>query len=205
MVFLFIFLILIFFILTLKIKIKIEKIEFSSQKIENRYLAPYYQIIFSFWLLGKVKIAQFSITKTKLEKIKLKEKIKKVDLSILENKNDFDQEFFRSLKKLKIKTKKIALEIQLGTENAALTAILVPVISTALSIFLQKSVEQFEEQEFKIQPVFLNQNTIKIRFEGIFEIKVIHIITTICIVNKKRRGDKHERTSNRGSYDYSYE
>ena len=50
-----------------------------------------------------------------------------------------------------------------------------------------------------------NENLLNIEISSIFQIKMIHIINTICIVNKKRKGDKNERTSNRRPYDYGYE
>ena len=52
---------------------------------------------------------------------------------------------------------------------------------------------------------YINKNLLNIEISSIFQIKMIHIINTICIVNKKRKGDKNERTSNRRPYDYGYE
>ena len=54
-------------------------------------------------------------------------------------------------------------------------------------------------------PKYGDENFIDLQFNGIFEIKMIHIINTICIEKKKRRVEENERTSNRRSYDYSYE
>ena len=71
---------------------------------------------------------------------------------------------------------------------------------------LRNQIKKYNEnQKFLIQPIYINQNLINIECSGIFEIEMIHIINTICIVNKKRKGDKNERTSNRRSYDYGYE
>mgnify|MGYP000162843410 CR=1 FL=1 len=60
-------------------------------------------------------------------------------------------------------------------------------------------------QKFEIQPVYINKNLINILVSGIFEIRMIHIINTICTMKKEGKGDKNERTSNRRAYDYSYE
>ena len=96
------------------------------------------------------------------------------------------------------------LNIALGTEDAAITAFIIPIISTFIAMFLSKRVQRYNNnQKFSIQPVYINQNLINIEFSGIFQIKMIHIINTICIV--KRKGDKNERTSNRRTYDYGYE
>lgn len=86
---------------------------------------------------------------------------------------------------------------------------MVPTISTILSILIAKNQEEKPKKEikqyYKITPVYKNKNLINFCLEGIFELKMIHIITTICILKKKRRVGKHVRTSNRRSYDYSYE
>lgn len=79
-------------------------------------------------------------------------------------------------------------------------------ISTVIAIFLSKKVKKYNDKQiFSIKPIYANQNLIKIEFSGIFQIKMIHIINTICILNRKRRGGKGERTSNRRTYDYGYE
>ena len=104
------------------------------------------------------------------------------------------------------KIEKIKLNIIVGTENAALTAFIIPVISTILALALKNTLNNNQQHQFfKVQPIYRDQNLINIKLSGIIEIKMIHIINTICIVKKKRKGDKNERTSNRRSYDYSYE
>ena len=98
------------------------------------------------------------------------------------------------------------VEISIGTENAALTAFTIPVISTFIAISLSKQIKKYnDKQVFLVEPVYLDKNLLNIEISSIFQIKMIHIINTICIVNKKRKGDKNERTSNRRPYDYGYE
>ena len=98
------------------------------------------------------------------------------------------------------------MKILIGTENASLTAFIIPAISTFIAMFLSKQIRQYnEKQVFCVVPVYIDKNLINVEFSGIFQIKMIHIINTICIVNKKRKGDKNERTSNRRAYDYGYE
>lgn len=192
-------------ILTLKIKIEIKNIKFDSVKKVNRYLAPDYQIKISFYGFLKIKMFSISLTKTKFEKLKLKETMQKIDFKAIQDKNYFDLKMLKDFKKLKIRTNQIDLQIAIGTENAALTSILVTILATVLAVLLQKTVQNYEEQKFKVEPIYCDQNRINLSFEGIFEIKMIHIIDTICTLNKKRRVEKYERTSNRRAYDYSYE
>lgn len=203
MVFLFALLIIILLIAFSKINIEIKNFKFTSQ--EKRHINKNYMIVFKLLILNKIPILRINITKSKLEKIQLKERIKNIDVKVLENNIKFDKNLFKVIKNLGIDINKFDLKIELGTENATITAIIVPIISTVLSIFLQKKVENIENQKFIINPIFINKNLINIVFSGIFEIRMIHIINIIYILNKKKGVKKNERTSNRRSYDYSYE
>lgn len=160
-----------------------------------------YKIMIKLYVLGLIPILKINITKTKLEKMK------NIDLHFLENKPSLDKEIFKAIKELNISIKNINLNVDIGTENASLTSIIVPVISTAIAILLRKKVKNFENQTFIINPIYRNQNLVNIYISGIFEIKMSHIINIIYILNKKeKKGVKeYERTSNRRSYGYSYE
>ena len=96
--------------------------------------------------------------------------------------------------------------MEIGTENACLTSFIIPAVSTAIAICLRKKIKENKDQTFIITPIYQDKNVANINLSGIFEIKMIHIINTICISSKKRgKGDKNERASNRRNYDYSYE
>ncbi len=203
MVFIFLLLIIIVLITFSKINIEIENFIFTSET--KRHINTDYKIVLRLLILSKLPILKINISKTKLEKMQLKEKIKNIDVKILENNIKFDKNLIKVLKNLHVGINNFELKLELGTENASFTAIIVPVISTVLSIFLQNKVKKIENQKFIINPVFINQNLINIVFSGIFEIRMIHIINIIYILIKKKGVKKHERTSNRRPYDYSYE
>jgi len=201
LVFLFIFLIIILIIITTNLK-------FST--ITKPHLNNKYQIKIKICTFGILPIFNIKINSKKINKIlknqKVKEKIKEEQTKIIENKANIDKELITSLKNIRTEIKEINLKISIGTENASLTAFVIPVISTLLAIILSKQINKYNnKQSFLVTPVYIDQNLINIEGSGIFEIKMIHIINTICIVNKKRKGDKNERTSNRRSYDYGYE
>ena len=86
-----------------------------------------------------------------------------------------------------------------------MTSIVVPAISTILAILLRQKIEKFENQIFIVKPIYINQNLINIVLSGIFEIKMIHIINIIYILNKKKGVRKIERASNTKPYEYGYE
>lgn len=208
MVFLFIFLIIILIIITTKIKFEIQNLKFST--ITKPHLNNKYQIKIKIYTFGILPIFNIKINNKTINKIlknqKVKEKIKEQQTKIIENKANIDKELITSLKNIQTEIKEINLKISIGTENASLTAFVIPVISTLLAIILSKQINKYNnKQSFLVTPVYIDQNLINIEGSGIFEIKMIHIINTICIVNKKRKGDKNERTSNRRSYDYGYE
>ena len=203
MVFIFVLILIIVLLVFSRIRIEVINFKFSSQT--QRHINKDYKVIIKLCILKKIPILKVNITKTKLEKMKIKEKIKNIDFKIIQNKNKFDKNAIKAIKKSNININKINLKLEIGTENATLTSVIVPTISTILAILLSRKIENPKNQLFIIQPVYINQNLINIEFSGIFKIKMIHIINTICILSKKKKGDKNERTSNRRSYDYGYE
>ena len=208
MVFLFIILTIIIMCITIKIKFQIQNLKISTN--EKPHLNKKYQIKIVIHTLGFIPILKIKLNNKKIKKIinnqKIKEKIKQQKTKIIENKANVDKELIKSLKNIKTEIKEINLKIRIGTENASLTAFTIPVISTFIAIFLSKQIKKYnDKQVFLVEPVYLDKNLLNIEISSIFQIKMIHIINTICIVNKKRKGDKNERTSHRRSYHYSYE
>ena len=208
MVFLFIILTIIIMCITIKIKFQIQNLKISTN--EKPHLNKKYQIKIVIYTLGFIPILKIKLNNKKIKKIinnqKIKEKIKQQETKIIENKANIDKELIISLKNIKTEVKEINLKIRIGTENASLTAFTIPVISTFIAMFLSKQIKKYnDKQVFLVEPVYLDKNLLNIEISSIFQIKMIHIINTICIVNKKRKGDKNERTSNRRSYDYGYE
>ena len=206
MFFHFLLLIIILMIITIRIKIKFKDFEFSSQNKEH--LNKNYKIEIAMYTFKFIPIFKIKITNKKIKKALSNEKIRKTineqKIKIIENRKDIDT--IKKIKNIKIEIDEMKLDIILGTEDAAITAFIIPVISTFIAIFLSKKVEKYNDKQiFSIKPIYTNQNLINVEFSGIIQIKMIHIINTICIVNKKRKGDKNERTSNRRSYDYGYE
>ena len=208
MVFIFILLIIILVIITIKIKIEFKDLKFSSQNKEH--LNKNYKIEIVIYTFNFIPILKFKITNKKIKETLNNEKIKKIidkqKTNIIENRKDIDVKAINKIKDIKIEIDAIDLNILLGTEDAAITAFIIPVISTFIALFLSQKIKKYNDKQiFLIKPIYINQNLINIEFSGIFKIKMIHIINTICILSKKKKGDKNERTSNRRSYDYGYE
>ena len=137
----------------------------------------------------------------------MNEKIKKLEKDIWNNKDEIDFKFIDMVKDLRksIYIKKLDLEIQFGTEVAFLTAMLVAIFSSAISIGISNMYVKEDNIHYQVEPIYTSQNFVKIAISGIFQIKMVHIINIIYVLNKKGGMKNNERTSNRRSYDYSYE
>lgn len=155
-----------------------------------------------FWDIANNKLKN---KQGKIKKLENNLKDKKIKLDINKIGKQITKENINDARKLQMHIEKIKLKINFGTENTILTSFIVPIISTIWSIVLTKKRVKEEKQRLEINPIYNKGNLVNIVFEGIFEIKMIHIIKVICAKIKKRRVEKYERTSNRRAYDYSYE
>ena len=209
MVFLLCFLstILIVFIIVIIITKSKMSIEVKNLKIKANkkiYMNDNYKIIFKIIIFNKIPILKFILNNEKLvlERNKIiNKKISKEEEKYFKNK--IKKELFKHLSDIRIN--KLNLKIKIGTENAFFTSMIIPIISSIISIILMKKITNAEKQKYIVEPIYLNQNILEILISGIFEMKMIHIINIIYVLNKERKVNKHERTSNRRSYDYGYE
>ena len=203
----FIYFVLIIFILILlfifsKIRIEIDNFEFNSQLkgFTNKNYKIYFKLyILKFIPILKIKIDDKKIRK-KLKEDKFKAKTQKIEQDILSKKIPIGE-----FKNLDFEIKKFNLNLELGTENAFLTSMLIPIISALISILLGKKSKDVTNTKYMIKPIYINQNLIKILIFGIFDIKMFHIINILYSLKNKEGENKNERTSNRRSYDYGYE
>ena len=198
----FIFIILIIFIFS-KIQIKIENFKFTSET--KRHINTDYKLVIKLYILSKIPILKISINKKFIERLKVKEKMKTLEMELIENKLKIDKDFLKAMKKLDINIKHLNLRIDLGTENASFTSIIIPILSTIISMLLRNRIKDYKNQHYIVNPIFTNQNLINIELSSIFEIKMIHIIDSIYVLNKKEGVENYERTSNRRTYDNCYE
>ena len=215
MVFLFIFIIFIFFNVMLvfsKIIIEIENLRFTSHN--SKHLNDTYKVIIKVKVFGIIPILKKVYDKNKIndinKKLDISKKIKKIDINkIIENlkeDNILNKNLIKKFIKDMFEIIKIDFKIELGTENAAITAIIIGILSVLISIVLRNKITNTNLQRYKIIPKYCNHNLINIDISGIFGIKVIHIINIIYVMLKEKKEDNiYERTSNRKPYGYSYE
>ena len=209
MVFLFIFVIVNALIVFGKLYIEIENFNIDYKK--NIHINDDYKITIKLIILKKIQLLKKEYNKNKISKIKKKTNIKN---KIKKFKNSRLTKTLNKKKEIKIvkifilkmfEMIKIDLKIKIGTKDAATTAILSGLVSTIISNFLRIKIKNIETANYKIIPIYNNQNKIIINFTGIFVIKLRHIINIIYILIKEKGDNKYERTSDREPYDYSYE
>ena len=209
LIFLLIILIIFLCLITIRVKIKIVNLELNTLKGKGNYIKEDFFAVITIYILEKVPIGKIKINKAKLKKMQASNKLNKMrnDFSqkLIENENNFDKDFFIAICNFPLELYNTSLKLEIGTKEVMFTTFLIPFISTIIALILKKYAKN-NNQKFKINPVYDEKNILKLEFKGIFEIKMIHIINTICILKKKKgRVKKNVRTSNRRSYDYSYE
>lgn len=196
--------VLIITIIIAKAKISIEVKNLKIKANKKMYISDNYKIIFKIIILNKIPILKFNLNNEKLV-LKRNKRINKKGLkeeSFLKNK--IKKEILKHFSDIQVN--KLNLKIKIGTENAFFTSMIIPIVSSIISIILMKKITNVEKQKYVVEPIYLNQNILEILISGIFEIKMIHIISIIYILKQKEEGvKKNERTSNRRSYDYGYE
>ncbi len=208
MVFLFILLILCILLLIIvfsKIRIDVKKFEYCSAN--KKHINPNYYLELSWIILSKIPIIKIKLNKHTVKKLKLKDKFVDIDVKMWEERKKIDKETISIIKKIDFAIRKLKLKIDIGTENSAITSLLIPIVSTVISFLLRNKMKTKEEQTYIVQPIYNNQNYLNITISGIFEIKMNHIINVVYLLSRKKKKGvkKYERTSNRRSYDYSYE
>ncbi len=208
--FIILFLILCILLITFStIKINIQKLNFNNEEVNS---ALDYSFFIELYFLDKIKIFSLMINPEKLEKLNkkmnLETKIKQVNFSKIKNELPNKNEIKELVKKLKIKLDEFHLILQIGTEDVIITSAIVTGIASILGIMLAKLIKNYNDEKYRyeIMPVYKNKNMVKLSFDCIIKVKMIHIINIIyTLVSKRKEKIKYERTSNRRSYDYSYE
>ena len=138
----------------------------------------------------KIKILAFEkipILSIKLDNIKIKKiMIKQYDKEIKKHKDiEADKKKAREISKKLIpifNLKKSNLNIHLGTEDAAFTAIASSIVSIFIAIALPyvADVEKYKNYNYKITPIYLNKNVFFLQFSCIITSKILHIIKVMC-------------------------
>ena len=93
--------------------------------------------------------------------------------------SDFDIKIFKN-KDIKINYLELIQNVNIGTEDAGITAILVGILAGILGIIIKKP-------KYQILPIYANRNLLKINLNGIFTIYLMHYIYKFIKNNIKER------------------
>ena len=186
---------------TLSFKLEFEnfKIIFPKVKGENSKAS---KIKLKIYIFRKIEIASIDLKKTKKEKIKFKQ-IQNLVKKYKNKDKSFNIKITDVIKELNITTEKINIDIIVGSQDAAITAIIVGILYAVLENLVISKVKKIENQNCKITPNY-DKEMLFVKFDGIFEINMWNIIN-IVFKELKRRVSKNGRTSNRTTYAYSNE
>lgn len=195
MFFILLFLILLLIILwKSKLQIEIQNLDISTERTD--VIKKDFKIYLGIIVFSKIQILKININKIKSKKIDLGailDRAKKLELKT--NKQEALIGFIKSLKHFKVEIINTDLKVGLGTEDAAITAILVGSIASILGIILRK-------QKFEVVPIYQNKNILNIKLNCIFRINLIHYIYKTIL---KGRDENERKPSNRRTYAYSNE
>ena len=138
----------------------------------------------------KLKILAFEklpILSIKLDNNKIKNiMLKQIDKEIKKHKNiEEDKQKAKELSKKIVpllNLQKSNLELELGTEDAAFTAIASSIVSIFIAVALPyvADVEKYKNYNYKITPIYLNKNVFFLQFSCIITIKLLHIFKAVC-------------------------
>lgn len=128
-------------------------------------------------LFNKIKLFRKNVRNIPMKDVKFE--ASDFDIKILKNK-DIKINYLELIQNINIDIRKIDLDLQIGTENAGITAILVGILSGILGIIIKKP-------KYQILPIYSNKNLLKINLNGIFTIYLMHYIYKFIKDNIKER------------------
>ena len=178
-----------------EIKIQVEDFKFDSQNKENN---KSFKVIIKLNIFKKVNYFKFTINNDKIKLYNAKQSFDIIFKDVF--KGEKNKKNLKNKKQIKIE--KLNLNIDVGTEDAALTAITTGIASIIISFLIGQNVKSGNDINWNINSIY-NSNLLKLDLNCIISIKLIHIINRIYVTRKE--GDKNVRTSNRKNLKYIYE
>jgi hypothetical protein len=177
-----------------KLEVKIYNLDISTERVE--ILKKDFKIYIGIIIFNRIEIFKTDIKKIKSKKINFGAVLERAQkLEQKSNKQEFLVGLIKSLKNFRFEIQKANLKVGIGTEDAALTAIVVGTIVSILGLILKK-------QKFEVLPIYQDKNILNIKLNCIFRINLIHYIYKTIMKGR----DKNERkSSNRRTYAYSNE
>lgn len=166
---------------TSRIGIDIKNLIINTENPKGKKINEESKIYVYLLIFGKIKLFKKDVKKMKQPNLKLEKGKMDVDIKILKN-VELKINYKELLQNIDIDIKEIDLKAQIGTQDAALTAILVGIASTILGIIIKKP-------KYQVYPIYSNKNVLKIKIECIIYIYLMQYIYKL-IRGKFRTGYK---------------
>ena len=128
-------------------------------------------------LFNKIKLFRKIVRNIPMKDVKFE--TSDFDIKIFKNK-DIKINYLELIQNINIDIKNIDLNVNIGTEDAGITAILVGILAGILGIIIKKP-------KYQILPIYANRNLLKINLNGIFTIYLMHYIYKFIKDNIKER------------------
>lgn len=128
-------------------------------------------------LFNKIKLFRKNVRNIPMKDVKFE--TSDFDIKIFKNK-DIKINYLELIQNINIDIKNIDLNVNIGTEDAGITAILVGILAGILGIIIKKP-------RYQILPIYANRNLLKINLNGIFTIYLMHYIYEFIKNNIKER------------------
>ena len=153
---------------TSRIGIDIENLIINTEKPKGQKINKESKIYVYLLVFGKIRLFKKDAKKMKQPNLKLENKNIDLDINLLKKKK-IKINYRELLQNIDIDVKEMDLNVQIGTQDAALTAILVGILSSMLGILLKKP-------KYQIYPVYLNKNILTVKIECIISIYLMQYI-----------------------------
>ena len=153
-------------IYTSRIGVEIENLQIDTQQPKGQKINKESRIYIYLLIFNKIKLYKKDMRNMDKQNIKFQNK--DIDIKFFKDR-DIKIDYKQLLEKIDIYFEKIDLNIQLSTEDAALTAILTGIISASLGIILKKP-------KYEVIPIFSNKNFLKLKLDCIFSVHLMQYI-----------------------------
>lgn len=139
-----------------------------------------YLIIIGLYI-KKFPIFRIVFNKEKLEKLHVREKIKKIDFNRYVKKDNIRKEILQRIKFWDFDLEEINLNVVLDTIDPIITSYATAITSGFLGILFGILIKKYnkDKQKFLVKPVYINKNLINLSLSCIISIKIWNIIKEV--------------------------
>ncbi len=155
---------------TSRIGIEIENLIINTEKPKGRKINKESKIYVYVQIFEKIKLFKKDVKKMKPPNLKFKLDNNNIDFDVkIFKRKELEINYIELLQNIDIDIKKINLNVKIGTQDAALTAILVGILSSVLGVILKKP-------KYQVYPLYLNKNILTVKIECIISIYLMQYI-----------------------------